>query len=430
MAYSNYIEMLSPVGGEIWDKINSQEIKWKGSSDIANVSIHYSTNGGASWTQIVASTTNDGSYDWDTSGLAVGSSYQIQVRNYVSPSLFGTSNKFTIQERGITLLNPTESGVEVSRKTSYDVSFTKTESVKLVDITLYKGGVAQFPPLIEDFKGTKFLWQVDNSLATGSDYKIRVSDSDDATLYSESANNIRLSDVKSITITSPAEDDIIDFEGETKTISWTSVGVGSVDIDLYKNGVFLKHIAKAVESSPYSCEFVSNYTIGNDYSVVLSDNADKGVHASVDIKIGIKYFYDVKYSSYYSTSTNVYIPLNGTLVERTSLTYSNEYVGFVAPYNGQLLKIIFRSEVAQDGSYRLGMYESDDGTEVPTSSVMRIDQTIDIADDTALETDTTTGFTSGDNKLDKGKIYAISILTPSASNDTNVTLVFKWDKTS
>ena len=38
--------------------------------------------------------------------------------------------------------------------------------------------------------------------------------------------------------------------------------------------------------------------------------------------------------------------------------------------------------------------------------------------------------TSGTNALVKGRIYAIKITTPSVSNDTNVTVVFKWDITS
>ena len=59
----------------------------------------------------------------------------------------------------------------------------------------------------------------------------------------------------------------------------------------------------------------------------------------------------------------------------------------------------------------------------------RVDETVDIADDTTHTVDFSS-MTSGDVNLDKGKIYALYISHPSAPNDTNVTVVFKWDITS
>ena len=144
-----------------------------------------------------------------------------------------------------------------------------------------------------------------------------------------------------------------------------------------------------------------------------------------------QYFYDVKLSSYYTSVTTNYVPLNGTVTEKTSVSSGNEYVGWVAPYNGTIEKALFRSEIAQDGTFEIDTYYSADGTETPTTQNMRfVDTGMDIADDITYEADFTGSLYSGDNTIVKGNIYAIKVITPSASNDTNITFVFKWDLTT
>jgi hypothetical protein len=53
------------------------------------------------------------------------------------------------------------------------------------------------------------------------------------------------------------------------------------------------------------------------------------------------------------------------------------------------------------------------------------------ADDTFVDLDLTSPTIGSDYApLTKGKIYAISLTTPSIGYDTNITVVFKWDITS
>lgn len=153
--------------------------------------------------------------------------------------------------------------------------------------------------------------------------------------------------------------------------------------------------------------------------------------AGTDITGIGKYIYDIQRVGYYSTSAgSSYLPLTGYVLEKTSTSGNNEFIAFVAPYNGTLEKIMWRSEIAQDGVFRNLIYESSDGTEVPGSAIGRWDVTVDVADDTTVEFDFTATPTSGTNVFTKGRIYAISIDPASAPNDTNATVVFKWDITS
>ena len=136
--------------------------------------------------------------------------------------------------------------------------------------------------------------------------------------------------------------------------------------------------------------------------------------AGTDI-IGIgKYHYETKFIGFYAGQTAQYIPMTGYIIEKTSTGSNNEFISFVTPYNCTIEKFIYRSEVAQDGTFSLRILESSDNTEVPSSVIYRKDTTIDIADDTFLDYDLTSPGTGSDYApLTKGKIYAIYVATPT-----------------
>jgi len=147
--------------------------------------------------------------------------------------------------------------------------------------------------------------------------------------------------------------------------------------------------------------------------------------------VGIgKYHYETKVTNFYATATANFLPLAGYVFEKTSLASSNEFVAIVAPYNGTLERAVFRSEIAQNGDLIFAIHESADGTEVPALGAVGSKTTaINIADDTSQVVDFDS-MTSGVNIIRKGRIYAIKLTTPSGPQDTNVSLVFKWDITS
>tara|TARA_Y100001963_G_scaffold9283_1_gene11938 strand:+ start:953 stop:2500 length:1548 start_codon:yes stop_codon:yes gene_type:complete len=153
--------------------------------------------------------------------------------------------------------------------------------------------------------------------------------------------------------------------------------------------------------------------------------------AGTDI-VGIgKYQYETKLIGYYGSGTYSYLPINGYVLDQTSTSSRNEYHSFVAPYNGTIQKVCFRSEIAQDGAMSFRVLESSDDTETPGSIVFRQDLTVDIADDTYYELDLRSAEIGDDYApLTKGRIYVLYLNVPTAPNDTNITVVFKWDITS
>ena len=152
--------------------------------------------------------------------------------------------------------------------------------------------------------------------------------------------------------------------------------------------------------------------------------------AGTDI-VGVgKYHYESKVCGFTSTNTANFLPLIGGLEEQSNLLGKNEYIGMVAPYTGTIEKILFRCEEAQNGTLQMDIHESADGTEFPAASAVATkDTSINVADDTTQDI-SFASMTSGTNVITKGRIYAIKITAPSAPNDTNVTVVFKWDITT
>ena len=54
----------SPNGGENWEVGSSHDITWTSTGTSGNVRIEYSTNGGSSWSDVIASTPDDGVHSW------------------------------------------------------------------------------------------------------------------------------------------------------------------------------------------------------------------------------------------------------------------------------------------------------------------------------------------------------------------------------
>ena len=126
----------------------------------------------------------------------------------------------------------------------------------------------------------------------------------------------------------------------------------------------------------------------------------------------------------YTGGTKVYVPLNGYILDFNSLTGRNEYVSFVAPYDGYLNQAIFRSEEAC-GSTVVGLHISATGTEIPNSTASNT-VTVDMAAD-----DTSYRFSFGETaSFNAGDILAISFDPTNDANDTNCTVEFILDSSS
>jgi len=153
-----------------------------------------------------------------------------------------------------------------------------------------------------------YLWSVPSSISSSSNYRIKVTNTSNPSDYDYSSYFSISS--KSVTVTSPSSSNTW-YGGETHSISWNSVNIGSyVKIELYDGGSYVSTIASAASTySTYYWFVPSSLSAGSNYR----------------IKVTSYYYSDIyDYSDYFSIgerSITVTSPESGDVWYRGS-TYS------------------------------------------------------------------------------------------------------------
>ena len=90
-----------------------------------------------------------------------------------------------------------------------------------------------------------------------------------------------------------------------------------------------------------------------------------------------------------------YLPLTGDVIEQNTASSALSRTGFVAPYDGEVTKVMFRSEETL-GNTVLQWYKATDGTHAPATSLQSVTVNIDTANTTETYTYSTVTFSKGD----------------------------------
>jgi predicted GH43/DUF377 family glycosyl hydrolase len=98
--------VVSPNGGEWWFAEEKRDIKWNAATAIANVKLEFSRNAGVSWQTIIASTPNDGTYNWLVPD-SVSNTNLIRISNAANANVADVSDKtFFIARRALVEFAP------------------------------------------------------------------------------------------------------------------------------------------------------------------------------------------------------------------------------------------------------------------------------------------------------------------------------------
>jgi len=232
---------------------------------------------------IASSTENDGSYSWTVDlSLLDGTDYKVRISCVSDSSIYDESDEFRIEEKSITVIEPTSSTVWTKRH-SADIAWTFEGTINNVKIDLYKGIILKATIVTSTENDGSYTWtEVDPSLADGSDYKVKVSCVSETGVYGESDEF--MIEEKSITVTEPTSSTIWS-PGDSVDIIWTSNGtISDVKIDLYKGGTFNQTIVSSTENDgAYSwTEVDTSLTFGSDYKVRISCVSDSSIYGESD----------------------------------------------------------------------------------------------------------------------------------------------------
>ncbi|MFX1311478.1 MAG: Ser-Thr-rich GPI-anchored membrane family protein [Promethearchaeota archaeon] len=264
------ITVLSPDSLSSWETGTSEEITWNSTGSISDVKIELYKDG-VFELEIVASTTNDGSYTWTIPALEDGIDYQIKISDVSNPDTHDFSEEFEIYTPdSITVLSP-DIFCSWETGTSEEITWTSTGSISDVKIELYKMGEFVLEIVASTSNDGSYTWAIPTDLEDGIDYQIKISDVSNPDTY-DFSEYFEIYTLDSITVTNP--DSLSSWEtGMPEEITWTSTGsISDVKIELYKDGVsILEIVASTTNDGSYTWTIPTDLEDGTDYQIKISD---------------------------------------------------------------------------------------------------------------------------------------------------------------
>jgi surfactin synthase thioesterase subunit len=270
----NQVTVTSPNGGENWLNSEEQMITWTDNLT-GNVEIQLFKND-VFHSSIVTSTPSDGGYTWNIPvSTPSASDYTVKIISVDNGNIFDLSDaNFTIIGNELTVDTP--NGGE-SWLTSISQEITWTDDISGdVKIDLYKAGVLDSEIAVATSSDGSYSWIIPGNVATGADYKIRITSLDQPVLFDES-NEIFSIFTGEITVGSPNGGESWQA-GSSHVITWSDNITEDVSIELYKGGVFHSVISASTESSG-SLDWQMPFDLedGSDYSVRISSAENPNV---------------------------------------------------------------------------------------------------------------------------------------------------------
>ena len=299
------ITVSSPNGGEVWEQGSTQTIRWTYTGiPGVNVKIELYRNG--AFSRLIIGRTpigngGSGSYTWTVpAGQKEDSRYKVKVSSTRKSSINDMSDKqFTITKAqpvsSITVTSP-NGGETWPAGSAQTIRWTYTgDPGASVKIDLLKGGVVNRTITSSASIGNNGSgscgWTVPASQQAGSDYRIRVTSTSDASCTDTSDSNISI--VAVITVTSPNGGENWPV-GSVQAIRWTYTGDpgASVKIDLLKGGVVNQTITSSASignngSGSYGWTVPASQQAGSDYRIKVTSTSDASCTDTSDSNISI-----------------------------------------------------------------------------------------------------------------------------------------------
>jgi len=168
------LTVTSPNGGESWEATSVHNVTWTTQGTVGNVKIEYSTNGGTSYTDIVASAPNNGTYSWTVPNTP-NSNCLVRISEASSGTPSDVSNAaFTITPHSLTVTSP--NGGESWEATSVqNITWTTQGTVGNVKIEYSVNGGTSYTDIVASASNNgSYSWTVPNT--PSSNCLVRISE--------------------------------------------------------------------------------------------------------------------------------------------------------------------------------------------------------------------------------------------------------------
>jgi hypothetical protein len=270
------ITVTTPNGGETWIAGTSQNITWT-SINISDVKIEYTTNGGANWTQIVASTPSVGVYTWDPIPNVYSTQCKIRISDASDGSPFDISDaNFTISNEQIQTITVTSpNGGEIWQSgTSQNITWSTANIADVkIEYTTNNGINWNIITASTPNSGSYEWSPIPDINSTAC--KVRISDVVDGEPMDASDEPFTIFPVQELMIIVPNGGEVYNA-GDPVNIIWSSQGVENVKIEYtINNGILPEDWFVLVESTPSDGSYQTGFSIpSNQYRIRISDAED------------------------------------------------------------------------------------------------------------------------------------------------------------
>jgi len=256
--------------------------------------IHWTTNipenvkidlykGGVFMTTIAGSV-NSSPHNWYVNDwITDGNDYKIRISSVNDAEIKDESDaNFTISAYAatatLTVTAPT-GATSWLRATTQTIGWSKTDIPENVKIDLFKGGVYQMT-IAGSVPGTSHNWYIPDYLTAGTDYAVKVTSVNNASLtdLSENFAILAYSGTASITVIAPVGGAEW-LRSQFQTITWNKGSIPeNVKIDLYKSGsVYVQTIEWSVPGSSHNWYINDWIEPRNDYKIRISSVNNPGI---------------------------------------------------------------------------------------------------------------------------------------------------------
>jgi hypothetical protein len=273
------IEVLSPNGGEAWERDASHHITWKSTGTVGD-NVQILLLGPGPLLTIASTAPNTGQYDWDVADdMELGEHYTIWVSSLDQPSYVDVSDAdFSIVRPSAFVLISPNGGETILPGTKYQIKWLWTGNPgPYVKINLFRSGTWVDPAIaVKALNSGQYCWEVPSTLQAGSTYRVRVVSTTNTDRKDESDKPFTILGGDALQVAAPNGGETI-RAGADYPIQWAWIGSPgpSVRIDVYKGGLLLQNIA-ASEANDGVCYWSvpSGFPAGLDYAIKITSTTN------------------------------------------------------------------------------------------------------------------------------------------------------------
>jgi DNA-binding transcriptional MerR regulator len=261
--------LTAPNGGENWLVGSAHDITWSWNGTVPYVKLRYTTNGGTSFTAIVTSTSNNGTYAW-TVPDSVSGTVRVRVSDASDDEAYDDSNSDFRIRCAFSLTAP-NGGEQWRVGRSQNITWGNVGTIANVKLVYSRDNFLTDNQVISAATPNTglFAWTIPNSI--NDHVKVRISDPNDIGAYDDSNNDFRIT--ADFTVTSPNGGEKWDVN-TTHDITWTWAGtVPEVKIEYSIDGGATYKLITAIENTGSYSWYVPD-EITAQFKVRVSDLAD------------------------------------------------------------------------------------------------------------------------------------------------------------